>query len=71
MHKKRISMNKKTKKKETTNLKDTDLRNDNMVKWLIEHDFVVKHLFGNWYLVRLYADKSNLLYHIIFPMKLI
>lgn len=41
-----------------------------MVKWLIEHGFIVKHLFGDWYLVRLYADKSNFLYHIIFPMRL-
>lgn len=49
---------------------DFDLAKGNMVKWLIEHGFVVKHLFGNWYLVRLYADKSNLLHHIIFPMKL-
>ena len=42
-----------------------------MVEWLIEHGFVVRHLFGNWYLVRLYADRSNPLHHIVFPTRLV
>lgn len=38
-------------------------------EWLTKHGFVVKHLFGKWYLVRLFADTGNPLHHIIFPMR--
>lgn len=38
-------------------------------EWLAKHGFIVKHLFGKWYLVRLYADKDNLLHHVVFPMR--
>ena len=39
------------------------------IEWLAEHGFIVKHLFGKWYLVRLYADKGNPFHHIVFPMR--
>lgn len=38
-------------------------------EWLAKHGFIVKHLFGEWYLVRLYADKGNPFHHIVFPMR--
>ena len=40
------------------------------VKILTDVGFIKKKLFGRWYLVRLYADKKNLLYHIIIPFRL-
>ena len=39
-------------------------------EWLAKHGFIAKHLFGKWYLVRLYADKGNPFHHIVFPMRL-
>lgn len=42
----------------------------NSKKWLNDNGFIVRHIKGDWYLVRLYGDKRNPLYHIIFPMKL-
>lgn len=40
-------------------------------KWLSENGFIVRHIMGDWYLVRLYGDKRNPLHHIIFPMKIV
>ena len=40
------------------------------VEMLKELGFIYKHIAGNWYLVRIYADKSKLLYHLIIPMYL-
>jgi len=42
-----------------------------VIEYLIKHGFIVRHLFGNWYLVRLYADRSNPLHHIVFPTRLV
>lgn len=40
------------------------------VERLRELGFIYKHISGNWYLVRIYAGKSKLLYHLIIPMYL-
>ena len=42
-----------------------------MIKRLDELGYIYKHLFGNWYLVRLYANRNNPLHHIILPMRLV
>lgn len=43
----------------------------NSKKWLSENGFIVRHIMGDWYLVRLYGDKRNPFHHIIFPMKIV
>lgn len=40
------------------------------IDYLTKAGFVVKHLIGKWYLVRLYAKKSHPFYHIIFPIRI-
>ena len=40
----------------------------NMLDYLTKHGFIVCHIYRDWYLVRLYANKKHPLYHIVFPM---
>lgn len=39
-----------------------------MLDYLTKHGFIVCHIYRDWYLVRLYANKKHPLYHIVFPM---